>query len=392
MESKFILKLLFIPVFLFSNQAWDDGSSFANSILNDLKSNMDSRINNPISKGTDLYTLDNSQHSKVSITCGNDEPFIRVGYTGTSDINIYVNGDLNFDGSYEKGWSFYNISGVCSNGVIKCSPNSWSNCKYYKWNFNGDLYLSETDRNNLGGCYCINSSCGSLAYSEKSRILNDLAGAIASVIKDSNMYVVSNITQNDGYDYIYGRSTNCGGSDVPTNVDGSNIESLAQQKQMEEMSDDNSVYSYVVKGSDNVNRNTGIVDSSFKERIEQRNNEVQNSVTFNESSNSFSYTADGKNVNGYIQNGTIKDFRYCEIKYPAKDTSVNYDNTTKNTQTYKTKIVQCNNNNGAWICPVNTNAGESILHDCGKIDDFAEVTSALSSLSDAVKDLTCSKN
>jgi len=390
MESKFILKLLFIvPVFLFSNQAWDDGSSFANSILNNLKSNMDSRINNPISKGTDLYTLDNSKHSKVSITCGKDKPFIKVGYTGTSDINIYVNGDLNFDDSYEKTWSFYGISGICANGVIKCNPNSWSNCKYYKWNFNGNLYLSETDRNNLGGCYCINSSCGNLASSEKGRILNDLAGAIASVIKDSRMYIVSNISQDGRYDYIYGRSINCEGESIPTNVNGDNIESLAQQKQIQEESDDNSVYSYVISGSNNANKNSNIVDNDLKNKIKQRDNEVQNSATFNKKNNSFSYEADGKNIQGDIQNGTIKDFEYCEIKYPIKDTSANYDNTTKNTKTYKTKIVQCNKSGNNWICPVN--AGETILHDCGKIDDFAEVTSALNSLSDAVKDLTCSK-
>jgi hypothetical protein len=384
--------LLFIFTLLNANEAFNTGKSQATDLLNVYKKNMNERINKPMISNTPLYTTDNSQNKVVNISCGAEKPFIKVGYSGSSDINIVINGDLDFNGNYEKNWYVNNVSGVCSNGFIKCSPNSWSNCHYYEWQFNGNnITYQEVSYSELGGCYCINSSCKSLAASYKTQIENDIAGGISGVIKNNGNYIISKTNNDSNYVYIWGQSVNCDDNQVPTNVNKHNIESMTEDKQMEDMNNKDSVYYTFNRGIKNVNDN-GSIDKDFKTKVANRTDENTKSANLDKTGEvkNFSYKDGGKVVNGSMQSGDINQSQYCEVEWTATDTTAYSDNTTKDDTTIsattrKSEIRECDNG----ICPIKK--GETLKHDCGSINDFGEVTAQLQSVENATKDLTCSK-
>jgi len=382
--------LLFIFTLLNANEAFDTGKNQAKDLLNVYKKNMDSRINKPMTSDTPLYTTDNSKSSVANLSCGAEKPFIRVGYSGSSDINIVISGDLDFNGNYEKNWYINSVSGVCSNGFIKCSPNSWSNCHYYEWQFNGnDITYQEVSYSELGGCYCINSSCKSLAASYKTQIENDIAGGISGVIKNNGNYIISKTDNDSNYVYIWGQSINCDDNQAPTNVNQDNIEEMTQNKQDEEANNEDSVYYTFNKGIENTNEN-GELDDNFKDNLSSKNDEVTKSASLDKDTGDFSYKSDGEEVSGNTQQGDITQDKYCEVEWTATDTTAYSDNTTKDdtttgATTKKSEIRECENG----VCPVKS--GESIKHDCGSINDFGEVTAQFQSVENATKDLTCSK-
>ena len=399
MDYKKLVLMSFIPFFLFANENWDSGLSEAGSLLGTYKGDLDNRVVKPMTTDTPLKTTDGSQSGVVNMTCGSEKPFIKIGYSGTSDISIQIQGDLNFDGSYEKNWGVNGVSGICSNGFIKCDTNTWNNCHYYKWNFNNDnISYEETVAPNLGGCYCINSSCGSLASSQKYQVLNDLAGSIGSLVNNSNEYIISK-TQNDGViAYVWGQSANCNGENVPKDVGKDNIEARAEEYRNNQLSDENSTYYIVNQGSSNVNEN-GAIDSDFKSQLKDRSITAQQSVNYDKDSKSYSYDdkIDGTttNVDGSIQMGDVNQSRYCEVEWTETDTTAytddtNKENSTSSATTKKSEIRECNQVGDKYICPVDISKGETIKHDCGKVNDFAEVTSGLAAINEAVKDFTCS--
>ena len=59
------------------------------------------------------------------------------------------------------------------------------------------------------------------------------------------------------------------------------------------------------------------------------------------------------------------------------------------TKTWKTKIVECTGDDYS-ICPVDSSKGELLKHPCGEIDNFAEATSILMAIDEAVDDFSCS--
>jgi len=391
MKKKFIL---FFCICLYANENWDVGIKEATNLSDIFKNNMDSRIEKPLTSDTQLYTIDNSQSGTANISCGDSKPFIKIGYSGISDISIQIQGDLNLDNSYEKSWIINGVSGICSNGFIKCDTNTWNNCHYYQWNFNNnDIGYNEVQYQNLGGCYCINSSCGSKAEYYKTQIENDIAGAILGVVQNNQNYVVSKVETSNDYAYIWGQSSNCDGNDVPTNITEDNVDILAQEKQNEVISDENSTYYVVTSGTENINKN-GQIDDEFKSDISDRTIAVIDSAKLSEDRKKFSYDDGGNSVDGDLQNRDINQTKYCEVTWIENDTTAYSDETTKtdtsSATTKQSEIRECNFENSKWICPKKNN--ETIKHDCGNINDFGEVTGTLNSVTDATKDFTCSTN
>jgi len=399
MDYKKLIYISFIPFFLFANENWNSGLSEAGSLLGIYKGDLDNRVVKPMTTDTPLKTTDNSKTGIVTMSCGSEKPFIKIGYSGTSDISISIQGDLNFDSSYEKSWRVSGVSGVCSNGFIKCDTDTWSNCHYYKWSFDTDLRYSEVEASTLGGCYCINSSCHSLASSNKIEILNNLAGAIGNVLNTTNNYLISR-TENDGiYSYLWGQSANCRGETIPTNINEDNINSKTEEVMMSDLDDENSTYYILNKGVNNVNEHNESIDDDFKTQLKDRSITAQESANYDKDSKNYSYDdkIDGTtiNVDGSIQVGDVNKSKFCEVEWIETDTASFSDDTTRTTSTTddnvkKTEIRECNNTGTVWICPIDISKGETVKHDCGEINDFAEVTSGLAAINEAVKDFTCS--
>jgi hypothetical protein len=397
MRKSFLIKTFFVTALLSGfafggqQQYWNEGLNSANSILGDIKSNMNKRINNPVANGSDLYTYDNSSHKKVSLMCSQEYNIMQISYSVESggDIDLKVKEDLNLDNSYEKKFETLGISGICANGIIKCDSGTWDNCKYYSISFNGSkLIFTKTFPGDLSGCYCINNSCGAISSNSKAKILSDVGGMLAQVIRDK-YYVVSNVMVDGDYAYVKGKSINCNGENVPLGMDADTLEEKTEEAKKQGIKNTQSTYYLLNQTTENVNNNP--IDENFKKNLKNKHSSIKSSVKWNEKNNQYSY---GKIKGTMFVKNPDKIF-YCEIEYIQSSPDAFYDNTnrvnsTSSDKIKKTKIIECIKNQNKWICPVKK--GEKVKYGCGKIDDFGEVAGALSSINEAAKDLTCSTN
>lgn len=399
MRKSFLIKTFFVTALLSGfafggqQQYWNEGLNSANSILGDVKSNMNTRINNPVSNGSDLYTYDNSSHGSASLMCSKEGNIMQIGYSvnGGGDIDLMVNEDLDLDGKYETYFSMDGISGICANGIIKCDSGTWNNCKYYYISFNGsNLTYTLTDPKNLAGCYCINNSCGAISSNSKARVLSDIGGMLAQTIRNK-YYVVSNVVVNGNYAYVRGKSINCNGESVPVGMDEGSLQAKTEEAKMQGMEDNQSSYYVLNQTAKNVNNNP--VDNDFKSSLKNKQTKIKSTASWNKGANTYSYSDNGQNVSGSMFIENPNQVLYCEIEYTENNPDVfsdnsNRANSTSSANVKKTKIIECVKNGNNWICPIKN--GETIKHDCGKIDDFREVAGALSAIGEAAKDLTCS--
>ena len=84
-----------------------------------------------------MTTVDGSTSFSGQLQCPNSQRFMEVliqpGATG--DITTFiVSQDTNFDGNLDYTFQVpFPVSGICANGVITCSPGTWTNCRTYQW-------------------------------------------------------------------------------------------------------------------------------------------------------------------------------------------------------------------------------------------------------------------
>ncbi|EAK0670462.1 hypothetical protein APK63_02925 [Campylobacter jejuni] len=379
-----------------ANNAAAEGNSFGSQLNNYFKSNADAAINS-LTNGGEIRTVDGKQKANVQMACDESKSgeFLNIDYTGTSDINIKIKFDKNVDGKVDKIWSFDNVSGICTDGVVKCDKNSWNNCEYFQYSYGDNINLVKTTIDNLNGCYCINSSCGSVAAKNRDKILSDIAGPIYSALSAKTQLVLSKATKVGsalsyrGQDYSV-----CDNYGQAVNVDSSsNLEGLGQELAASQSNNENSVYSVFHKGTDN----TVPKDENFNNKVSNSSVSIDQSAKYSKGSSKidFSYidTTSGKNVAGDMQATPDVDAKFCEVNVAKEDTSAfndgtNRENSTNNTTVYQSEIRECTNN---WTkCPVN-GKNETLKHDCGKINDMGEALAQLSALDEASKDMVCSK-
>lgn len=395
MKNKIFYLLIFTNLFA-ANEGIEVGKNLKGHF-----SNVQTNVAAPLTSNSDFKTVNGSKSFKANLTCNETvKPFLEISYSGTSDIIINVSIDTDLNGSKDKIFSFDGVSGVGTNGIIKCSTNSWKNCKYFLWNIsNNNLTLSETVLTNLGGPYCINSSCGSLSVNQKINVLDTIGGAISSMYQSSNSNYLITKTQNDGnkivfYGQNYQDCTNYKEQAPSKSHDLDTTNVIASQSK-----DENSVY-YVLN-EEVKNQNTNKFDTDVKQTTV-----IKNSVTVKGDTSDYTFTYSGKTQNEdgswSTRNDNAKvniDFlnpniKYCEIKYLEENSILFSDGQTHHsssgdTKTWKTKIVECTGNDYS-ICPVDTSKGEIIKHPCGQIDNFAEATSILMAIDEAVDDFSCS--
>lgn len=167
---------------------------------------------NPLLGGDKLYTIDQSKSGNVQLVCPSSKEFLTIlvipKETGDFDANIYW--DSNMDGTMDKAISVTGVSGLCSNGFIKCDLGTWQNCQNYSFKVEGNnLYLQETYRTELSGCFCINQSCGSnLLWNNLGYVLKTFGGAVATAFQQSDpRYAISDSRLDGTAIYFYGQKT-----------------------------------------------------------------------------------------------------------------------------------------------------------------------------------------
>jgi hypothetical protein len=404
---KFILcSLLFISTFLFADNTAvkADAKKMGKDFTKYYEKNLDSQIFNPMTnENSQISTKDGSQSGTAYMTCGETKPFAKISYSGNSDItiNVQLNVDNNDDNGYEATQSFNGVSGITATGIIKCTAGTFSNCKYYNWNYNNSdlIYLTQTNRNNSADAYCINSSCGSLAASQKSKILGDIAGALTSSFSGYSSYTVTQTNVTSNYIELYGQNyENCSDSnatqfnssttDIPGSLDGES-----------QMNNSNVAYTTLTDVVKNENKNE-VTASDYSDMQDIANTSVRSADTSYEDERIITYTYEKKNDNGTttIQNLSSAmdvdlddDTEYCMVAWEKKYTGVATDGTVRGTDdngvetTIEEEFRECVDG----VCPYTE--PEYIKYDCGNTDDsLGEAISALATLKELQDDISCS--
>ena len=182
-----------------------------------------------MSENAPMTTLDGSKEFNAKLLCPGSSKFMEIFVQPSSSgdlANVVVSQDIDMNGTADYSFSVpFAISGACANGVMACTPGTWNNCQAYKWTSDeeGKVSLAVTAITNLGGCYCINSSCGSnLVWNNLPVVLRSLGGGAAGAIHSRNSRIVISDVKIEGtLARYYGQNTrNCS----TANTSDSNLE------------------------------------------------------------------------------------------------------------------------------------------------------------------------
>ena len=169
-------------------------------------------ITRPMTSEEPLVTVDGTPFG-AQLNCNTKDAFLELavlpGKTGDLDLVIFKQ-DTTGDGEFDyNGKLPVHISGVCGNGFISCDPGTWDNCQAYEWNVKDHILSVEVaPLKDLGGCYCINTSCGkNLVWINLNEILNHLATAAAGALAvESPDYAISDMVTRDSVVTVFGQS------------------------------------------------------------------------------------------------------------------------------------------------------------------------------------------
>jgi len=163
-----------------------------------------------------MTTLDGSKSFNGQISCPGSDKIVEIFVVpaGTGDLGtVIVSEDTTFSGSLNYSLQLpFPVSGVCANGVIACNPGTWNSCSYYTWVADSTRKVSlaqVADISKMGGCFCINNSCGTgLAWTNMSMILTSLGGGVTGALQATDArYAISNVQTQDTLIQYFGQST-----------------------------------------------------------------------------------------------------------------------------------------------------------------------------------------
>lgn len=185
------------------------------------KTKVNANISQPMTNSSTLMqTVDGSKSFQATLNAPSSNKFLElfIQPAGTGDLQqVVISQDNNADGTTDNVYAVpVLVSAVCANGFISCTAGTWQNCTNYSWGTDASNNVSAIPASltDLGGCYCINSSCGSnLVWQNSSIILKDLGGGIVNAIHQNNPALTISSVTNDLVSITYfGQITN----NIPT--------------------------------------------------------------------------------------------------------------------------------------------------------------------------------
>lgn len=145
---------------------------------------------NPLLGNVPLYTIDRSSSGNVQLLCPSMNEFLTIigQPTSTGDVNFTLFWDSNRDGHMDHQLLIDRVSGVCSNGFIKCYPGTWNNCMYYTFSSDGvNLMVEQASYAQMSGCFCINNYCGNNLFMRNAPyILSIFGGSVVNAFQKVN--------------------------------------------------------------------------------------------------------------------------------------------------------------------------------------------------------------
>lgn len=244
---------------------------------------------NPMIGGEQLSTPNGTKFD-VSLSCPTSNAFLEVmaQTASTGDISyLQFSRDKDLDGTVDVVKNFPKaVSGVCTTGLISCTPGTWNHCVGYKWDGKNDnLSLIETGIGNLGGCYCINNSCGDSGRSQRiiSSIVTDLGAAAANALASSNpQYAISGAQTTGAIAKFYGQKlVGCGDGSAVTMTDyyknPTNIENAANGFK----TDIDGIYQLVANSSAAQKSRTRIESCTINRNTSHKKTELSDILSYN---------------------------------------------------------------------------------------------------------------
>ena len=178
---------------------------------------VESLIFQPLSSDKKMETVD-GQLFDAKVECIAHAEFMRVSFAPSSanDLQfVAVELDRDLDGRREYSTMVPGpIAAVCTNGALVCDPGTTTNCRGKQWRAtSGGLIADDVAKDQLGGCYCFNNSCGAGLLGTNSRqVLGDLGSGIATALqREFPRLSVGSAQQVDATTMqFYGQSSGCG--------------------------------------------------------------------------------------------------------------------------------------------------------------------------------------
>ncbi|EOR7867385.1 conjugal transfer protein TraN [Escherichia coli] len=188
------------------------------------KTSTASRLNEsqirPVSGENTMQTYDGQTAFNGKAVCKGSSEFMRILVQPSTNgnlkiLNIMQDTDMNgsLDITASPGWD---VSVVCSNGFQTCADaNNAATCTSWAWVANAQNYQlgrKNVAMSDLGGCYCINNSCGNnLAWNNLSQVLNDLGGGASQALSRANPWFTLSQIKIDGVSasFVGGDTASC---------------------------------------------------------------------------------------------------------------------------------------------------------------------------------------
>lgn len=265
MKKIIFLYFIFFLSSVFAVDYGKEGASLGKSLGGYFSSNSKQKVIAPINTSTSGTTVDGSKTFSGQISCGGAgaKSFLDLSFSTISGGDISINAQVDRDLNGAKEYSYatsYPVSGVCSNGIVSCDSGTWNNCKYYKWGYNNTITLTAVTRQDMGGCYCINNSCGGLAAKSPDSILQSAGNGLTALMMQYNkdfMITKTNVTSTVA-SYWGQNAGNCVAADGTTatlpSVDPTTTYSLAgvEEAKISQSANPNSAYSTFTAGANSV--------------------------------------------------------------------------------------------------------------------------------------------
>lgn len=181
------------------------------------ENNLSTKLMNPLTSTNSMTTLDGKTFN-AQIGCLEELQYLELFVipTETGDLNWgAIRQDTDRDGELDRYITpEQHISGVCANGFISCDRGTWNNCESFQFTTNPafEIELQSVPLSTLGGCYCVNNSCGThLGITNLTQVLNHLGGGASAALAEADPYFVTNkVSVRDTTISFYGQnSSNC---------------------------------------------------------------------------------------------------------------------------------------------------------------------------------------
>ena len=213
--SRLNVHIILVAACLFAGSAWSqdppaDQKDKAQTTFDGIKTRfgdkaaVEKNLTGPLTGAGSFTTLNGATRFNQTLSCPSSQHYVEIFYgigSGGDLSPVSIQQDSDFDGRYDHRVSFSEpLSAVCANGIISCLPGTFNDCRNLLWDASaGKLGFAEAERRELAGCYCVNNSCGnSLAFANRTTILDDLAGGVAGALQRFDArYAVSTVSRED---------------------------------------------------------------------------------------------------------------------------------------------------------------------------------------------------